>query len=224
MAKQANEFSTTRPGGSTSISAPLPFSFARVRLVLCVLFFFSGASALIYQVIWQRMLFNLFGVDLESVTIIVSVFMFGLGIGAVLGGVIADYCATRLLGIYVCIELCIALFGFASPAIIAAIGDATMTSSQLVTGSLSFSILAFPTMLMGATFPILVTYINLHEHHIGRSVGNLYFANTLGGAFGAFFSGFYLLRHLNLVHGSACAASLNLVIALAALLLFRRRR
>lgn len=60
----------------------------QVQVILSFLFFFSGCAALIYQVIWQRMLFTIFGVNLESVTIIVSVFMFGLGVGAQLNPVI----------------------------------------------------------------------------------------------------------------------------------------
>ena len=53
-------------------------------------FFISGFSALIYQVCWQRILFTGFGVDLTSITVIVSVFMAGLGVGAYFGGRIAD--------------------------------------------------------------------------------------------------------------------------------------
>jgi hypothetical protein len=49
---------------------------------LAGIFFVSGFSALIYQVCWQRLLFTGFGIDLTSITIIVSVFMAGLGIGA----------------------------------------------------------------------------------------------------------------------------------------------
>jgi hypothetical protein len=64
-----------------SLFTPIRFPDSVTRLVLSILFFFSGTAALIYQVMWQRMLFTLFGVDLESITIIVSVFMFGLGIG-----------------------------------------------------------------------------------------------------------------------------------------------
>ena len=57
---------------------------------LAGIFFVSGFSALIYQVCWQRLLFTGFGVDLTSITVIVSVFMAGLGIGAFFGGRIAD--------------------------------------------------------------------------------------------------------------------------------------
>ena len=56
------------------------------RSTLAVLFMLSGVAALIYQVVWQRLLFTLFGVNIESVTLIVSIFMFGLGVGAIVGG------------------------------------------------------------------------------------------------------------------------------------------
>ena len=50
--------------------------------VLCVLFFLSGFPALIYQLTWQRALFRIFGVNIESVTIVVTAFMLGLGLGS----------------------------------------------------------------------------------------------------------------------------------------------
>jgi spermidine synthase len=50
-----------------------------------LLFFISGFPALLYQIIWQRSLFTLFGANVESVTIIVTVFMLGLGWAACSG-------------------------------------------------------------------------------------------------------------------------------------------
>ena len=81
---------------------------------LAAIFFISGFSALIYQVCWQRLLFTGFGVDLTSITVIVSVFMAGLGVGAYFGGRIADKFRTRLLIIFCLIELGIGCFGFVS--------------------------------------------------------------------------------------------------------------
>ena len=52
-------------------------------LVLYLLFFLSGFPALIYQIVWQRALFTIFGVNVESVMVVVSAFMLGLGLGAV---------------------------------------------------------------------------------------------------------------------------------------------
>jgi predicted MFS family arabinose efflux permease len=53
-------------------------------------FLFSGCAALIYQVSWQRALYGLIGVDMDSITIIVSVFMLGIGLGGMLGGWLSD--------------------------------------------------------------------------------------------------------------------------------------
>src|SRR5450756_915806 len=53
---------------------------------LYVLFFLSGFPALLYQVVWQRALFTIYGVNIESVTVIVTVFMLGLGLGSLAGG------------------------------------------------------------------------------------------------------------------------------------------
>ena len=59
---------------------------SRQLRLLCVLFFFSGCPALIYQLTWQRELFLIFGVNIESVTIVVTAFMLGLGFGSLTGG------------------------------------------------------------------------------------------------------------------------------------------
>src|SRR5476649_1622816 len=105
-----------------------------IHFILYSLFFLSGVAALIYQVMWQRLLFTVFGVDLTSVTIIVSVFMFGLGLGGLVGGYIADKFTAYALMIYMCIEAAIAIFGFCSPVLIENIGTRFFSSSQIMTG------------------------------------------------------------------------------------------
>lgn len=192
--------------------------------VLFTLFFFSGCAALMYQVIWQRMLFTLYGVDLESITVIVSVFMFGLGVGAVWGGIIADKMLTKLLKAYVIIELCVASFGFFSPYIIEKMGATILGYNEFVTALSSFAILAIPTILMGATLPILVTHVYSFDKNIGRSIGGLYFANTLGGALGAFLAGIILLYFIDIIGIIHIAAGINLLIAVIALFAFKRNK
>ena len=53
--------------------------------VVAVLFFVSGIPALLYQIVWQRALFTIYGVNIESVTVVVAAFMLGLGIGSLAG-------------------------------------------------------------------------------------------------------------------------------------------
>src|ERR1700758_4599761 len=71
---------------------------------IALAFFASGFSALTYQIAWQRLLFASFGVDIESVTIIVSTFMLGLGLGALGGGVIGARFPRSLLLLFACCE------------------------------------------------------------------------------------------------------------------------
>ncbi len=79
-----------------------------------VIFFLSGFAALLYQISWQRMLFTSFGVDMEAITMIVAVFMLGLGVGGYCGGRIADRFPRHLLLIFTFIELGIGAFGLIS--------------------------------------------------------------------------------------------------------------
>ena len=97
------------PQGRTA-QPVLANSSDRVVTRLAPLFFVSGVAALVYQVCWQRLLFSAFGVDIDSVTIIVSVFMLGLGLGA-LAFYLADAAACCLRAckhriFYVCDAVC----------------------------------------------------------------------------------------------------------------------
>jgi predicted membrane-bound spermidine synthase len=182
---------------------------------LIALFFVSGVAALIYQVCWQRLLFQTFGVDIESVTIIVSTFMLGLGVGALLGGQLSDRFPDRALAMFALFELAIAVFGVFSPWLIRGVGAATVRGSLPVIAAVNFVLLLFPTMLMGATLPILVTHVMRHYRNIGVSIGLLYFANTLGAALGAALTGMLVLYYLGLAATICLAAALNLLVSAA---------
>ena len=77
---------TTLEAAADSVHARAGERLAQWTRALCVLFFFSGFPALIYQLTWQRALFRIFGVNIESVTVVVTAFMLGLGIGSLAGG------------------------------------------------------------------------------------------------------------------------------------------
>src|SRR5438105_14425782 len=79
-----------------------------------ILFFCSGFPALLYQIVWQRTLFGIYGVNIESVTVVVSAFMLGLGIGSLAGGTISKRPKAPLLSLFGGVELGIAAFGMAS--------------------------------------------------------------------------------------------------------------
>lgn len=200
-----------QPVGDLNTARRLP----RAHLALVLAFFVSGIAALIYQVCWQRLLFQAFGVDMESVTIIVSTFMLGLGVGALVGGNLADRYPGRALPMFALTELAIAGFGVLSPWLIRAVGAATMRGSLGEIAAVNFLLLLIPTMLMGATLPILVTHVVRQLRNVGVSIGLLYFANTLGAALGAAATGMLALYYLGLSATIYCAAALNLCVSAA---------
>ncbi|MCG2583180.1 methyltransferase domain-containing protein [Massilia sp. TS11] len=153
---------------------------------IALLFLVSGFSALIYQVVWQRVLFSTFGINSESVTVVVSVFMFGLGLGSLAGGWLQQRLAGRLLELFLALEVAIGVYGVFSLDLIAAVSHAAGSTSTASLVFWVYLILAIPTLLMGATLPILVAWLQGYLHNIGRSVGLLYAFNTIGSAIAAF--------------------------------------
>jgi spermidine synthase len=153
---------------------------------IALLFLVSGFSALIYQVVWQRTLFSTFGINSESVTVIVSVFMFGLGVGALAGGYLQRRYHRHLLRLFLLLETLIGVFGLFSLDLIRLVGAASGDSPTSALVLWVYLILGIPTLLMGATLPILFAWLQDHLHHIGKSVGLLYAFNTIGSAIAAF--------------------------------------
>lgn len=180
--------------------------------ILAVLFFCSGFSAIIYQVVWQRTLFAMFGSDVESVTIIVSVFMFGLGVGAVVGNLLL-YLRRHLLHVFFIIELFIGLFGLFSLPIAHYIQSVFEIDNHWVLVLAAYALFAFPTLLMGATLPVLVAYLNQRYQNIGRSSGFLYATNTWGSALAAFLSVIVIFSLTGQQGATWIAAAFNLLTA-----------
>ena len=173
-------------------------------------FFLSGFAALVYQVAWQRLLFVVVGVDIESVTIIVSTFMLGLGIGAALGGILADRFPQRILLAFCLFESGIAAYGLISVDLLTSSGYLFTGLSHSAAALLCFALLLLPTVCMGATLPMLIAHAFKTSGNVGMSTGTLYFINTLGAAIGALAVGFFLLYWLDIPQTVGVAASMNL--------------
>jgi MFS family permease len=190
------------------------------RLIVLVgsLFFLSGFAALLYQIAWQRELFGWYGVDLDSVSAIVSVFMLGLGVGAMAGGWLADRFAQRRILIFSLIELTMGVFGFFSLDIVDGVGALLGADSLPRLVVLTFLVFVVPTCAMGATLPVLVTELVDITDNVGFSTGTLYFINTLGAAAGALAGGLVLLSLYGLDGVVAIAAVLNLSVSAVAYL------
>jgi MFS family permease len=186
-------------------------------------FFLSGFAALVYQVAWQRLLFVIVGVDIESITIVVSTFMLGLGVGAALGGIIADRFPQRILLTFCLCEGAIAAYGVISVDLLISSGHLFSGLGRPTAAALSFALLLLPTMCMGATLPMLIAHAFKTSGNVGVSTGALYFINTLGAAIGAFAVGFFILYWLDIRETVRVAASMNIAAsAIVASALVRR--
>ena len=194
---------------------------AGLAVLVVSVFFASGFAALLYQVIWQRVLALFSGADVFSVTIIVAAFMGGLGCGNLAGGHIADRVSRRTcLLLFAFAELAIAAFALVSLAfyydfLYASAGEWSL--SLPATGALLFVSLLWPTFFMGLSLPLLARGLTHAIDQAARVIGSLYGWNTLGAAVGAFATPWLLLRHLDFETCLWIGAAVNTTCALSVL-------
>ncbi len=203
----------------------MPAPDARRVALAGLLFLLSGASALVYQVAWQRILALHSGVGLYSVAMIVAAFMAGLGIGSHLGGRLSERTgALAALRLFAIVELAIGLFGLASPFLyydwLYPIAS-RLPSPSLAGGLAHLAALLPPTLLMGMSLPLLVRAMLRDVSTAGRTIGYLYGINMLGAACGAFAAPWLLLPWGGIPGAVAVAAAGNVLAGLGALVLAR---
>jgi spermidine synthase len=214
-------------------------------LVLYFLFFCSGLSGLIYQVAWVREFGNVFGNTVYSASLIVAIFMLGLGVGGYLVGTWADrrYLARpeSLLRAYGWAELAIALLGLGIAALLPHLGQISAEvssysrdasgwytlslSSYVLRGAIAIVLLTPITIVMGGTLTLLIRHLVRKDFVIGaRRTALLYGVNTMGAAVGAFATDFVLVPFAGLRAAQLVAVSLNIVAATGAFLLTAQKR
>ncbi len=189
-----------------------------MKRVLLPVFLVSGFAAILYQLVWQRALFRLLGSSMESVTLIVTAFMLGLGLGSLAGGALSTSRRVPLPLLFGAVELGIGAFGFVSMPLFAWIASETTTAAGLSIGLIAFVAVLVPTLLMGGTLPILVASLVGDGGNVGRSVGLLYFVNTLGSALGSLAAALWVLGALGQRGSVHLAASINLGVAASVIL------
>src|SRR5204863_6112436 len=134
-ARSVTRSTTSSIGCASSADNFTDTVFRRSRFY--TLFFLSGFAALLYQIVWQRALFTFYGVNIESVTVIVTAFMIGLGFGSLAGGRLSTVRGLPLLGVFGAIECGIGLFGFVSLSLFARVASWTAGSSAAVVGPIT---------------------------------------------------------------------------------------
>jgi predicted membrane-bound spermidine synthase len=174
-----------------------------------MVFFATGAASIMLQVSWQRLLTLVCGVGPVSITVVVSVYMLGLGLGSLLGGYLADR-TRRPAQWYFAIQLCLGAFSLLSLPFLALLENSAL-SSQVLAMLYSSAFLLMPTLAMGMTLPLLIKELSQRGENFLHSVAHYYFVNTLGAAFGALFSSYVLISLLGLDRTVYVAAGIELL-------------
>ncbi len=201
------------------------------RLAPPLLFAASGVAALVLEVVWTRWLVLALGASARATTLTLSVFMGGLGVGALAAGRLGDRRPRQTLLFFAAAEgligawslISIVLVGRLLPGVAAAAARASGASAVPVffRAILAAAALAPPTFLMGATLPLLARWVVGAGLLPGRGVGVLYTLNTFGGVAGALLAPFLLIDRLGLSGAAAAAGALDLAVGSAAWLLAR---
>lgn len=192
-----------------------------------LLFFFSGAAALAYEVVWVKLLTLQFGSAAWSISTVVASFMAGLGAGGAWAGRRADR-IRRPLRAYALLELGIAFFGVFSVPILRNMAgildplyhltDGYFALFVLLQFLLSCAMMAVPTFLMGASLPLLIVAVT-EEAAFRRSVALFYGINTLGAAVGTLVAGLVLMPVLGISDTVWVAVAAGVLVAAGGYLL-----
>jgi predicted membrane-bound spermidine synthase len=140
--------------------------------------------------------------------------MLGLGVGSIFGGIFSSKAPFRLPQLFLMFEVMIGLFGLVSLPLIKSMGTLTLHGSLLTISLTTYVLLSIPTFLMGATLPILVTYLHLHYRNAGKAVGTLYGINTLGSAVACFVTTDVLFTFFGLQYSVFIAAFFNFTVGI----------
>ena len=195
--------------------------------LLLILFFASGACALIYQVMWLRLLSLVFGVTVYAASTVLAGFMAGLGVGSFVAGRFAGR-FQRPLAAFGIAEALVGITAFATPFVLDALTQLWISVHDVLPDSLAaitvirfivaFLVLIVPTSMMGATLPLVVKSAVAREERVGGRIGLLYAINTTGAILGALVAGFYLISELGVARSFQIAAAINIAIGVIAVM------
>jgi alpha-tubulin suppressor-like RCC1 family protein/predicted membrane-bound spermidine synthase/tetratricopeptide (TPR) repeat protein len=184
--------------------------------------FLSGLAGLMHEVVWAKLLANLTGSTAKAHAVVLSVFMGGLAIGAVLFGRRSDRRARPLL-VYVVLEVAIGIYCLLLPwltkgagAVYEAAAAATFEQAGLklvLRLILSLAVVMLPAILMGGTLPVLARYLVQEVAQTRKAVASLYALNNIGAVLGSGAAGFWLLPEFGIYGALAAASAMNFLAA-----------
>ena len=197
-----------------------------------VLFFGSGATTLVFEVVWLRGFAIVLGNTLYAMSCVLTAFTLGMALGSVLANRYVNRFSTRSAGFFIAsyglLELAIGVFGLLVTlalflqqetllGIVVGITGDSLAGTLATQFMLSLFIMAIPTACMGATLPILCMGLDRDA-----DTSTLYGFNTFGAAIGSLVASFVLIYQFGCIGSGAIVAGLNATICLAAIVASRR--
>jgi spermidine synthase len=208
--------------------------FDRTYAATAACFVLSGVAGLLYQTIWSRQYSLVLGTSEAAVSVVLAVYMLGLALGAAIIPRWMHGAGARPLRLFALLELGIAVCAFAIPPLLALVGDwyvavagglpdppSAVGALPRLYFALACLLLLVPTMLMGATLPVLAGFAVRSAADTGPRIAGLYAANTLGAAAGALAGGWWLVPDFGLRISTAVAMALNLLVMAGAFAISR---
>ena len=203
-----------------------------IKPIVWLIFIFSGASGLIYEVIWMRQLTLIFGSTVFATSTVLTAFMAGLALGSYYFGRKIDESTQSPLRIYALLEAGIGAFCLVWPLILAALSALYVLIHRNITSEfytlslirfvLTFGVLLIPSTLMGGTLPVLTRFFVKRLEQLGTNIGILYALNTFGAVIGTVAAGFFLIEALGIRWTLGVGITINFAVAAIALGLTRK--
>src|SRR5262245_37841047 len=201
------------------------------RSILYVIFFLSGVTGLVYEVIWVRLTGLVFGNTSHAISTVLGAFMAGLALGSWKLGQKADR-APNPLRIYGLLEIGIGISAALVPLVFRVLDSVyreiapTVSSvpggAGMIRFGTSFIVLITPTFLMGGTLPVLTRFFTQRIDEVEGKVGVLYALNTFGAAAGSLLAALVLIPGIGNIRTTLIIASINVAIGLFAMWLSQR--
>lgn len=203
--------------------------------MLLGLFSIGGLSSLVLEVVWTRCLALVLGSTQTAISVSLSVFMIGLGLGAWMAGRAARSLRDPLRA-YALVELTLGVSALIATSVVfpsARLVDVlsmTAHSPALFAAARLFVVvllLLLPCTAMGATLPLLVEFISRQRGRDGASrgfvrvVSALYAVNTIGAAIGALLTDFVLIPSIGTRATALTACACDLIVGLVVLVVAR---
>ncbi len=203
-----------------------------IKPIVWLIFILSGASALIYEVIWMRQLTHIFGSTVFATSTVLTAFMAGLALGSFYFGRKIDESKMSPLKLYAILEVGIGGFCIIWPLLLSVLTALYVLIYRHITSEfyllslirfiLTFGILLIPSTLMGGTLPVLTRFFVKRLEQLGTNIGILYALNTFGAVIGTVAAGFFLIPAVGITWSLRVAIIINIGVALVTLILARQ--